>query len=84
MIQVNIQDAKAHLSAYLRRLAKGEHILLCNRNQPIAEIRPLPRRRTARRPIGIDKGRLRVPPAFFEPLPPEILAGFGGQSPRRR
>ena len=43
MIPVNIADAKAHLSRYLGRVERGETILLCRRNVPVAELRPLPK-----------------------------------------
>ena len=81
MIKLNIHAAKTHLSAYLERVAKGETILLCKRNTPIAEIRPLPRRRTVRRPLGLDQGSFVVPPEFFEPLPADLLAAFGVEKP---
>jgi antitoxin (DNA-binding transcriptional repressor) of toxin-antitoxin stability system len=45
MIKLNVHEAKTHISRYLERLAGGETILLCKRNIPIAEIRPLPRER---------------------------------------
>jgi antitoxin (DNA-binding transcriptional repressor) of toxin-antitoxin stability system len=80
MIRVNIHEAKTHLSRYLKRLAKGEIIVLCRRNEPIAEIRPLPAPRRGRRPIGLAKGEFTVPPAFFEPLPDEELAAFEGEA----
>ena len=41
MIKLNIHEAKTHLSKYLAKLAKGETIVLCKRNTPIAEIRSL-------------------------------------------
>ena len=74
MIKINIHEAKTHLSRYLKRLAKGEAIILCKRNVPIAEIRPIPRDRKSRRPVGLAKGTFQVPPEFFDPLPPEMLA----------
>lgn len=79
MIRLNIHEAKTHLSAYLPRLEKGEVILLCKRNVPIAEIRPIQRGARGKRPIGLARGRFQVPPEFFEPLPDEILAGFEGK-----
>lgn len=79
MIRVNIHQAKTQLSRYLRRLAKGETILLCKRNTPVAELRPLPALRTRKRPIGLDKGKFVVPPEFFEPLPAGLLALFNGE-----
>lgn len=76
MIRINIHQAKTHLSRYLARLRAGETIIVCNRNVPVAEIRPLPRRRKAKRPIGLARGTFSVPPAFFEPLPEEELAAW--------
>ena len=76
MIRINIHEAKTHLSQYLSLLAKGERILLCRRNVPIAEIRPLPTERSTQRPIGLARGAFEVPPSFFEPLPDEFTASF--------
>ena len=79
MIRLNIHEAKTHLSRYLDRLAKGETIVLCKRNVPIAEIRPIPEDLKGERPIGLGKGDFNVPVEFFEPLPPEIIDSFEGQ-----
>ena len=82
MIRINIHEAKTHLSEYLGRLADGETILLCRRNVPIAEIRPLPAARKAIPKPGLWKGRFEVPPSFFEPLPEEMLDAFEGEDAR--
>jgi prevent-host-death family protein len=79
MLKLNIHEAKTHLSKYLERVAKGETILLCRRNEPIAEIRPLKRRLTKPRPLGLAKGTVRIPPEFFEPLPDAELDLFEGK-----
>src|SRR2546426_2150255 len=79
MIRLNVHEAKTHLSKYLEKVEKGETILLCRRNQPIAEIRPLPAKRKKPRPIGLDKGKIKLGPEFFEPLPDELLAYFNGE-----
>ncbi len=76
MTKLNIHEAKTHLSEYLDDLARGETILLCKRNKPIAEIRPIRAERVEPRPVGLAKGQFSVPPEFFEPLPGEILAHF--------
>ncbi len=81
MKKLNIHEAKTHLSRYLPLLEKGESILLCKRNVPIAEIRPLPAQQKGKRPVGLAKGEFTVPPEFFEPLPDEILNVFAGQEP---
>lgn len=38
-----------------------------------------PRPRTAPRPLGLARGLGEVGPGFFEPLPPELVAGFHGE-----
>jgi antitoxin (DNA-binding transcriptional repressor) of toxin-antitoxin stability system len=78
MIRLNIHEAKTHLSKYLARLEKGEVIVLCKRNVPIAEIRPLPRPDDRKRPVGFMRGAFTVPAGFFEPLPEELLSAFEG------
>ena len=76
MLKANIADAKARLSAYLESVERGETVVLCRRNVPIAEIRPLPKPPAKRRRIGTDPG-LKVPDSFFEPLPDDMLEAFG-------
>ena len=79
MIRVNIAQAKSHLSRYLGRVERGETIVLCRRNVPIAEIRPLPKPPAQPRPVGIDRG-MTIPPSFFEPLPQDLLDAFQGDA----
>lgn len=79
MIKLNIHEAKTHLSKYLAKLEKGETILLCRRNIPIAEIRPLPPESKKPRPIGLGKGKFKVPPSFFDPLPDDLIDAFEGK-----
>ena len=79
MIRLNIHEAKTHLSRYLKRVAKGERIVLCLRNVPVAEIRPLPALETKPRPIGLARGKFTVPPSFFEPLADTLLDAFEGR-----
>ena len=81
MVQLNIHEAKTHLSRYLKRVARGETIVLCRRNIPIAEIRPLPPVARSRRPLGLAKGKFKIPKQFFEPLPQKLLDGFYGGKP---
>jgi antitoxin (DNA-binding transcriptional repressor) of toxin-antitoxin stability system len=82
MIKLNIHEAKTHLSRYLEDLAKGEVIILCKRNVPVAEIRGISSRDTrARRPTGLARGEFEIPEAFFDPLPEDMLAAFDGESP---
>jgi prevent-host-death family protein len=78
MIVVNIFEAKAKLSEYLDMAAHGERVLICKRNRPVVELHAVESARTAPRPVGLARGRISVPPAFFEPLPAPPMGGFGG------
>jgi antitoxin (DNA-binding transcriptional repressor) of toxin-antitoxin stability system len=80
MIRINIHEAKTHLSKYLARLKTGETIILCRRNVPIAEIRPLRPEEKRRRPIGLARGRFEVPSEFYEPLPEEVQSAWDGEN----
>jgi antitoxin (DNA-binding transcriptional repressor) of toxin-antitoxin stability system len=80
VIRLNITEAKTHLSKYLVKLKQGETIVLCKRNVPIAEIRPIKAENHQPRPIGLDKGRLTVPKSFFDPLPDWLLDAFEGKT----
>jgi prevent-host-death family protein len=75
MIVVNIHEAKAKLSEYLDAVAKGERVLICKRNQPVAELRAVEQTRTEPRTIGGVTG-IVVPASFFEPMPTEFLDAF--------
>ncbi len=79
MIRINIHEAKTHLSRYLKKLEAGETIILCKRNVPIAEIRPIEPAPTKPRPVGLAKGQFQIPQEFFEPLPDELLDAFEGK-----
>jgi prevent-host-death family protein len=76
MIVINIHEAKAKLSEYLDAVAKGERVLICKRNQPVAELRAVEQKRTEPRTIGGGPYHFDVPASFFEPMPDEFLDAF--------
>jgi antitoxin (DNA-binding transcriptional repressor) of toxin-antitoxin stability system len=78
MKQVNMHDAKTHLSRYVAELEPGEALILCNRHEPVAEIRLIARKKAKRR-IGVAKGQVHIPPSFFDPLPEELARAFRGE-----
>ena len=85
MIKADIAEAKTHLSRYLNSVERGEIVILCRGNVPIAEIRPISKLPAQERPIGTDPG-LNVPDSFFEPIPDEILRAFrgGAETPKEK
>jgi prevent-host-death family protein len=41
-MDVGIRELKKHLSEYVERVSRGEHLRVTLRGQPVAELRPLP------------------------------------------
>lgn len=80
MIPINVQEAKTHFSHYLDEVAKGESFILCKRNKPIAELRPIVCKLATKRPIGLAKGTFTMPASFFDELPEETIALFSGMA----
>jgi antitoxin (DNA-binding transcriptional repressor) of toxin-antitoxin stability system len=63
--RINIHEAKTHLSRYAQRVKAGETLILCDRNVPFAEIRPLAATpRGKKRSFGLYKGRIRLADDF--------------------
>jgi len=76
--KVNMHDAKTHLSRYVTELQPDDVLVICNRNEPVAELKPVtPQRRPPR--LGVARGQFTVTDAFFEPLPEDILKAFNGE-----
>lgn len=73
MIMVNIHQAKARLSEFIDAVERGEQVWICKRNQPVAELRPVPGKRTKPRPLSPGPHVFDVPPTFFEPMSDEWL-----------
>ena len=61
MIVINIHEAKAKLSEYLDKVAAGEHVVICKRNRPVAELRAVEEKRSEPRPLGLGKGTVYDP-----------------------
>jgi len=83
MITMNINEAKAHLSSALEKVARGETVVLCKRNKPVAEIRPVKEPLREKRPIGLAGKQypaFTIDQSFFEPLPDDIIKAFAGAS----
>ena len=77
MRQVNIHQAKTHLSQLLEDVARGEEIVIAKAGKPIARLVAVttpsqPRQR------GLLKGRITIAADFDTPLPEEILTSFEG------
>lgn len=76
MAQVNVHDAKTHLSSLLARVEAGEEIIIARAGTPIARLSPVGVPEARARHFGQDEGLFVVPDDLDEPLPDEILQGF--------
>jgi antitoxin (DNA-binding transcriptional repressor) of toxin-antitoxin stability system len=72
MRQVNIHEAKTHLS---KLIASGEEVVIARYGQPVARLLPIGRE-TSRREPGSARGKVRISKAFFEPLPQDTIEAF--------
>ena len=75
MTQVNVHEAKTHLSRLLARVEAGEEVLISRAGQPVARLVPARRPRGRRRP-GRFVGKGRIADDFNAPLPSAVLAEF--------
>ncbi len=66
-IQVNIHEAKTHLSKLLERVMSGEKIIIAKSGKPIAQLVPLNQSPTQRTP-GNDAGKVVIAADFDDPL----------------
>jgi len=74
-VQVNIHEAKTHLSSLINRVSTGEEITIAKAGKTVARIVPVEREKKKKTP-GNAKGTVIITDDFDAPLPDEILAGF--------
>lgn len=72
---VNVHEAKTHLSRLLRRVERGEEVVIARGGRPVARLLPFEPQR-ARPVFGVDRGRFTVPDDFDDPLSDDQLAEF--------
>lgn len=73
---VNLHEAKTHLSRLVARVERGESIAIARDHRPVAMLIPLPR--DGPRTPGRLKGKVSIPPGFFDPLPESELSAWEG------
>lgn len=75
MTEVNVHEAKTHLSRLLARVAAGEEVIISKAGKPIARLVPI-RAKQGKRVPGQDAGDIWIADDFDEPLPPELQSLF--------
>ncbi len=81
-MEVNIHEAKTHLSRLLQRVAGGEEVIIARAGVPVAKLVAL-EKKIKTRPLGMDRGKVWVADDFDAPLPEDLLREFyGGELPK--
>lgn len=78
MLTANIFEVKTSLSRYLKRLKFGEVLVICNRNEPVAELKLIASKSRQKRKLGTFRGEIKMS-ADFDSLPDELTAAFNGE-----
>jgi antitoxin (DNA-binding transcriptional repressor) of toxin-antitoxin stability system len=74
-MNVSVEEIKRDPESVLHRVLDGETLVITERDEPVAEIRPIESVRRPR-PFGLAAGTFVVPDDFDDPLPEEILRSF--------
>lgn len=77
--QVNLYEAKTHLSQLVKEAAAGGEIIIAKAGEPMARLVPLASEPKPERKPGRWKGQIWMSDDFDDPLPPDILAAFYGE-----
>lgn len=74
---ISVHEAKAHFSELLRRVQRGETVIVTRHNAPVAEIRPVQSTLATRR-FGTFRGEFEVPDGALLSLTEEELKDWHG------
>ena len=76
--QVNLYEAKTHLSSLVERASKGEEIVIAKAGKPMARlVPPVPEKRVPRTPGLNLMGITYIADDFDAQLPEDVLRDFG-------
>ena len=73
--EVNVHQAKTHLSRLLARIQEGEEFIIAKNGKPIARLLPAIEAKNKRVP-GSAQGKLQIAADFNAPLPDDMLEDF--------
>ncbi|MGO9453084.1 MAG: type II toxin-antitoxin system Phd/YefM family antitoxin [Candidatus Binataceae bacterium] len=71
----NVHEAKTHFSKLLKRVARGEEVIIAHAGRPVARLTPIEAKRQARKP-GSARGLIKIADDFDAPLPPDLQRAF--------
>jgi prevent-host-death family protein len=79
--QVNMHEAKTHLSKLVERVEAGEEIVISRAGKPAAKLVPIPQQKAGLRQLGGWKGKVWISPDFDEPDEEFERLFYGGDPP---
>ena len=82
-VEVNVHEAKTHLSRLLKRVMDGEDVVIAKAGRPVARLVPYAQPTAPRRP-GRYGGQIWTADHFDDTLPEDVQAlfeGAGGADP---
>ncbi len=74
-MQVNIHEAKTHLSKLIDAATRGEEVVIARKNVPVVRLIPIPKGKFR---FGTLSHLAGTVPDFFEPMPEEELRLWEG------
>lgn len=74
-VEVNVHEAKTHLSRLLEQAMAGEEVIIMRSGRRLVRLTPV-ETAPVRRKLGTAKGDFVVPDDFNDPLPGEVLSEF--------
>jgi len=74
--QVNVHEAKTHLSRLLERVERGEEVVIARAGKPIARLVSVEPVKKTRGMYGKYKGQIWMSEDFDDPLPWQDFPGF--------
>jgi prevent-host-death family protein len=81
-MEINIHQAKTHLSRLVQRAVAGENITISRAGVPQVRLAVV-KKPLKKRPMGMDRGKIWIADDFDAPLPDDLLKAFyGGELPK--
>lgn len=76
MQQINIHEAKTHLSRLLENVIEGDEVVIAKHGKPVARLIPFKTKAVTRKP-GSLKGQIKISDDFDAPLPDDMAESLG-------
>ena len=77
MLQINIHEAKTHLSRLLEQIETGEDVVIARHGKPVARLIPYTVKPIQQRQPGSLRGKIKFSEDFDAPLPDDIATALG-------